>query len=157
MSSAEKDQSGGSLRSEHFAPGPFRPHGSVEMWKDGSVVHLIAEGPFNLETVHGVGRAMKELFATQPPQGRFVDILEMRTSIMASMEVMTAFGRFLAEMSSAKTAPLAVAYVVAPEVEGRSLMLPIFARVYAEHGRRFAAFETMAEARAWALEQLGRD
>jgi hypothetical protein len=144
----------GSLRSENFAPGPFRPHGSVEIWRDGSVVHLIAEGPFNLETVQGVGRAMRELFASQPPQGRFVDILEMRTSIMASKEVMAAFGRFLADMSAAKTAPLAVAYVVAPGVEGRGLMLPIFARVYAENGRRFAAFETMDEARAWALEQL---
>lgn len=154
MSRSSKDTQA-RLRSEDFAPGPFRPHGSVELWKDGSVVHLVAEGPFNLETVQGVSRAMQELFAKQAPQGRFVDVLEMRTSIMASREVMDAFGRFLAQMSAAKTAPLAVAYVVAPDVEGRGVMLPLFARVYAEHGRRFAAFETMDEARAWALAQLG--
>jgi hypothetical protein len=141
-------------RSEDYARGLFRPHGRIEIWSEGSVVRLVAEGPFNLEILQGLGVAMSELFAESPPQGRFADILEMRSSILASPEVMSAFGDFLARMSAAKTAPVAVAYIVGPEVEGRELMLPLFSRIYAQHQRRFAAFETEAEALDWVRHQL---
>jgi hypothetical protein len=141
-------------RSDDYARGIFRPHGRVEVWRDGSVVRLFAEGPFNLETLQGMGEAMSELFAEVPPQGRFADILEMRTSIMASPDVMAAFAAFLSRMSAAKTAPVAVAFIVGQDVEGRDLMLPIFARIYAQHGRRFAVFESEADAVSWVQAQL---
>lgn len=41
-----------------------------------------------------------------------------------------------------------VAYVVAPDVEGRSLILPILDKLCARHGRQFSAFETRAPAEA---------
>jgi hypothetical protein len=46
-------------------------------------VRLVAKGPFNLEILQGLGVAMSALFAESPPQGRFADILEMRSSILA--------------------------------------------------------------------------
>jgi hypothetical protein len=67
---------------------------------------------------------------------------------------MSAFGEFLARMSAAKTAPVAVAYIVGKEAEGRDLMLPIFTRIYAQHQRRFAALETEAAALDWVRNQL---
>ena len=118
------------------------------------MIRIVAEGPFNREAVEAVGLAMRDLFAGMPPAPRFANILDMRHSLLASPDALHAYGGFLQAMSEARTAPQAVAWVVAPEVEGRSLMLPIFARLYAEHGRRFAAFETMAEAEAWVREQL---
>ncbi|QPF71917.1 hypothetical protein G8A07_02555 [Roseateles sp. DAIF2] len=138
-----------------FASGIFRPHGQVDIWTEGTIVRLEACGPFNREGVLAMGLAMRDLFAGAPVGPRFADILEMHQSLLASPDALEAFTGFLKTMSEAKTAPVAVAFVAAPEVEGRSLMLPIFARIYAEHGREFAAFETLAEAEAWVRARLG--
>jgi len=137
-----------------FATSGFRPHGAVEFWAEGSVIRILAEGPFNREAVQAVGLAMRDLFASMPSAGRFADLLEFRNSLLASPDALEAFADFLKAMSAAKTAPVAVAYVVGPQVEGRSLMLPIFAKLYAEHGREFEAFETQAEAEHWLRERL---
>lgn len=139
---------------EAFAAGSFRPHGQVEIWTEGSVVRIEAQGPFNREAVQAVGRAMRDLFAERPVGRVFADILVMRDSLIASPDALAAFEQFLAAMSAAGFAPEVVAYVVAPEVEGRSLMLPLFTEIYARHGREFAAFECMAEAEAWVRERL---
>lgn len=150
------DRSEPSLKrhSDDFATGAFPPHGRVELWAEGSVVHIEARGPFNREAVLAVGRAMRDLFADRPVGRVFADILVMRDSLVASPDALVAFEQFLAAMSAADFAPQVVAYVVAPEVEGRSLMLPLFSAIYARHGREFAAFEGMAEAEAWVRERL---
>jgi hypothetical protein len=140
--------------SAEFATGVFRPHGQVDIWAEGLIVRLEARGPFNREGVQAMGMAMRDLFASVPVGGRFGDILVMHGSLMASPDALASFEAFLQAMSQAKTAPVAVAYVAAPEVEGRSLMLPIYAEIYARHGRRFAAFEQLADAEAWVREQL---
>ena len=137
-----------------YANGAFKPHGLIEFWTEGPVVRIEAQGPFNREAIQAVGIAMRELFVAMPPAARFADILEIRHSIMISPEALEAFGRFLAQMSANKSAPVAVAYVVGREVEGRSLILPLLAKLYAEHGREFGAFETLAEAEAWVRAQL---
>lgn len=137
-----------------YASGAFKPHGQIEFWTEGQVVRIEAQGPFNREAFQAVGLAMRELFATTPLAPVFADILEIRRSIMISPEALEAFGQFLAQMSANKSAPRAVAYVVAADVEGRSLVLPLLAKLYAEHGRQFAAFETMAGAEAWVRERL---
>ena len=140
---------------ENYAQGSFRPHGRIEFWTEGSVLRIVAEGPFNREAVQAVGLAMRDLFAGMPVVGRFADILDMRGSLLASPDALEAFGDFLQAMSAAQTAPEAVAWVVAQEVEGRDLMLPIYGQLYARHGRQFAAFESMAEAEAWVRKRLG--
>lgn len=137
-----------------FATRGFRPHGEIEFWAEGSVIRIVAEGPFNREAVQAVGLAMRDLFTAMPAGQRFGDILEFRSSLLASPDALAAFAEFLQAMSASKTAPVAVAYVVSPEVEGRSLMLPIFTKLYAEHGREFSAFESMAEAEVWLRERL---
>jgi len=137
-----------------YASGAFKPHGLIEFWTEGPVVRIEAQGPFNREAIQAVGVAMRELFVAMPPAPQFADILEIRHSIMISPEALEAFGRFLAQMSANKSAPVAVAYVVAGDVEGRSMILPLLARLYAEHGRDFAAFETLAQAEAWVRKRL---
>ncbi|MET0519696.1 MAG: hypothetical protein ABW005_12805 [Burkholderiaceae bacterium] len=137
-----------------YAASGFRPHGRIEFWAEGPVIRVLAEGPFNREAVQAVGLAMRDLFASSPRGQRFADLLEFRGSLMASPDALAAFAEFLRAMSAAGTAPIAVAFVIAPEVEGRSLMLPIFTQLYAEHQRDFAAFETAAEAQRWLRERL---
>lgn len=140
-----------------FAAGPFKPHGRIEMWSEGPVVRIDAQGPFNPEAVQAVGLAMRDLFAEMPPSERFADILTFHDSILTSPDGLQAFEQFLQAMSAAAQAPKAVAYVVGPDVEGRALMLPLFAEIYARHGREFRAFECIEQAEAWARERLAED
>lgn len=137
-----------------FSTSPFRPHGRIELWADGSVLRFVTEGPFNREALDAVRLAMLDLFATMPAGQRFVILLEVRVSWLCSPDVLQAFGDFLRGMTAAGRAPLAVAFVVAPEVEGRSVMLPLISRVYADNGRDFAVFETEAAAEQWLRERL---
>lgn len=139
-----------------FAAGPFKPHGRIEIWSEGSVVRIEAQGPFNLEAVEAVGLAMRDLFTEVPPGRIFADILTMRDSIMTSAQGLKAFEGFLQAMSVAKLAPCAVAYVVDRTVEGRDLMLPKFVEIYARHGRDFAAFERLEDAEHWVRDRLAR-
>ena len=145
---------GSKRNTDQFASGPFRPHGRVEIWAEGNVVRLDAAGPFNEEAIIALGAAWRSLFAELPLCGPFADVVLLRRSILASQKVVDAFGLFLAANTQAGHAPSVVAWIVPPEIEGRSFMLPKFAEIYAAAGRPFAAFETEAEAEAWVRAKL---
>ena len=142
---------------DQFATGPFRPHGQVEIWSEGNVMRLDATGPFNKEVVIALGATWNSLFDEMPVNGPFANIIVIRRSVVVSQEVLDAFGEFLRANNRAGRGASAVAFVVATEVEGRALMLPMFAATYAAAGRRFAAYETEAEADAWVRERLADD
>lgn len=137
-----------------YVGGPFRAHGQIEMWREGRIVRLRAQGPFNREAVLGLGRAMKTLLDEDPPPAPFGDILELSVSMVTSPDSMEEVERFLVLMAEHGTPPLAVAYVAAPDVEGRDFMMPLFEALYLKQGRRFGAFETLEAAKAWVLQQL---
>ncbi|MCX7146942.1 MAG: aldehyde dehydrogenase family protein [Sulfuritalea sp.] len=111
-------------------------------------------GPFNKEVVIALGATWNNLFDEMPVHGPFANIIVLRRSVVVSQEVLDAFGEFLHANNRAGRGASAVAFVVAPDVEGRSLMLPMFAATYAAAGRLFAAFETEAEADVWVRARL---
>lgn len=137
-----------------YVGGLFRAHGNIEMWREGDLIRLRAQGPFNREAVLGLGAAMADLLTRDPPPPLFGDILELRGSMVTSPDSMEELSRFMARMTDHRAPPVAVAYVAGPEVEGRDFMLPLFEALYLKHGRRFGAFETLAEAKAWIADQL---
>lgn len=139
---------------DEFAVGPFRPHGRVEIWAEGNVVRLDAAGPFNKEVIIALGATWRSLFAELPRHGEFASITVVRHSVLISQEVLDALGEFLRANTKAGQGAEAVAFVVAHDVEGRSLMLPMFAETYAAAGRNFAVFATEAEAEAWVRTKL---
>ena len=145
---------GAKRSTDQFATGPFRPHGEVEIWAEGNVMRLDAVGPFNKEVVIALGATWNSLFDEMPPHGPFANIIVLRRSVVVSQEVLDAFGEFLHANNRAGRGASAIAFVVAPDVEGRSLMLPMFAATYAAAGRLFAAFETEAEADVWVRARL---
>ena len=149
-----KMDSGEKRNTDQFAAGPFRPHGRVDIWAEGNVMRLDAVGPFNKEVVIALGATWNNLFDEMPVHGPFANIIVLRRSVVVSQEVLDAFGEFLHANNRAGRGASAVAFVVAPDVEGRSLMLPMFAATYAAAGRLFAAFETEAEADVWVRARL---
>lgn len=142
------------FNSDLFASGPFRPHGRAELWAEGQVIRLSTAGPFNMEAVMAIGAAWRQLFAELPIRGLFADIVTVSGSLMAGPDVMRAFGHFLQANTHAHIAPCAVAWVVPPDVEGATLMVPLFREVYEAANRNIEFFETNAAAEAWVRTQL---
>ncbi len=137
-----------------FVPGPFQAHGQIEMWREGPIIRLRAQGPFNREAVLGLRRAMVDLLQADPPPAAFGYVLELTGSMITSPESMEEMDRFLEQMAALRQPPQAVAYVVPPEVEARDIMLPLIEAMYRRHGRRFGAFDTLASACDWTQQQL---
>lgn len=139
---------------EDYASGPFRPHGEMEIWLEGHVVCIKATGPFNTESIQAMGKALRALYAEIAQPEKLVHLVTIQRSLLASPEVVKTFGDFLAAMDAIQQTPVAVAWVVAPEVEGGRLMLPFFAKTYASAGREFRAFENATDAYAWLQTRL---
>lgn len=128
----------------------FAPHGRVEMRFEGDILYYDATGPFNKELVESLAVAQREILTTANHQGPWVSLSIMRGSLLASPD---AFARYTEMMHSPRPAqftPLASAYVVAPDVEGRLLMLPKYAEIHTSTGRIFKSFEQLGNALAWA-------
>ncbi len=140
-------------RSEDYSEGPFRPHGRIEIWIEdapqGAVIYSVAQGPFNAEFVKAFQLARNELLKAKQVTRVFGHLTQFHTSIMASPDAIESLARHLANVHKQSISSGITAWVVAPGVEGRELMLPLFERVHVENGHRFGAFETLAEAQAW--------
>ena len=141
---------------QDFAVGGFRPHGEVELWAEGPVMRVIAQGPFNREAVRALGKAVNDLYQALGPDRPICELIEYRHSLLASPETLTTLGDLLALMTRLGIAQKAIAIVVTDDVEARDLMLPIVTKVYTDQGRAVASFSSVAEAQAWLTQQLGR-
>lgn len=142
----------------HALPGAtasrFRPHGRTEMWAEGAIVHVLAEGPFNREGIDAFSQEMLALYRRLPSGSRFVHITEVRGAMLGTPDAWERLSEHLATGLKLGIPLLGTAWVAAADVDGRTLMLPRAEQVFAQAGRRFAAFETMEEAELWARRLL---
>lgn len=132
----------------------FRPHGRTEVWADGAIVHVLAEGPFNREGVDAFSFEMLSLYRRLPAGSRIVNITEVRGAMLGTPDAWERLAEHLATGVKLGLPLLGTAWVAAPDVDGRTLMLPRAAQAFAEAGRRFEAFETMDAAELWARQLL---
>lgn len=139
----------------HHAPGAaFRPHGRTTVRTEGAVVHVTAEGPFNHEAVDLLSVEMLAQYRRLPPGFRFVNLTEFRGSMVATPEAWEHLATHLSRVNDSALPLVATAWIGAAQVEGRSLFMPRAEALFRASGRVFASFVAMAEAEAWAMEQL---
>lgn len=132
----------------------FRPHGRTEMWAQGAVIYVVAEGPFNREGVDAFSNEMLALYRRLPQGSRFVHITEVRGAMLGTPDAWARLSEYLAAGLKLGLPMLGTAWVAAADVDGRSLMLPRAAQIFTDAGRRFASFETMEAAEEWAHQLL---
>lgn len=138
-------------------PGPanrFRPHGRTTMWADGAIVHVVAEGPFNVEAADVFSDEVVDLYRQLPRGQRFVNLTEFRTSMMATPEAWERLGHHLSRIDGSGLPLVATAWIAGADVEGRALFMPKGVGLFAERGRRFEVFMEAAIAEDWARRQL---
>lgn len=143
-----------SRSTDDFADDRFKPHGRFELRLDGDIVIYRAEGPFNLEAVLALGKARQAVIADWGATGRRAAIVEFHTSMLMSLDALEAYAQGMRSHLAQAKPNVAVAWVVAPQLEGRSFMLPYFADIFASIHLPWQAFEHMAEAKAWVQTQL---
>lgn len=142
-----------STRDEH-AGGLFVPHGHLEVWAEGRILHYCGHGPFNMELLEALDRTDRAMMQALALSGPFAIIAEIRESVLATPDALAALEASLAEQQRLGLASTAVAYIITPDVEGCQLMTAIFSRIYAAQQLAFRVFDNQAAARQWVETQL---
>ena len=129
------------------------PHGERDVWTEGRILMSRNEGPFNLEALQISTRKTWDERIRLTASGPWVSIAIMQNSVMFTSEALDVVRKNMGD--PARNGNLvASAFVVAPEIEGRALCQTIFEPIYALAGASFGVFETLDEAREWALRAL---
>ena len=134
----------------------FTPHGVVDIWMEGPLMHYEATGPFNTELVDCLAIAQRDYLLATRPQGAWVSVCTVVGNAMSSPDGIARYAELMAAPKPDNMIPLATAFVIAPDVEGGRIMAPLFAKIYADIGRPFQIFETMASAQVWADAMLDK-
>jgi len=146
------------LPEEAVGPGSaFRAHGSSEFLKDGAVIRIAVEGPFNVEGINEFGRKMLALFAQVPAGQAVVTLAEIRRTLVAPADAWDLLEAHTRRVQIGQYRLLGTAWWVRPEVEGRLIFLPRAREMYRAAGRRFEVFEDEASANLWAAELMAKD
>jgi hypothetical protein len=134
----------------------FTPHGVVDIWMDGQLMHYEATGPFNVELVDCLAVAQRDYLLASRPAGAWVSVCIVRHSAMASPESIARYAAIMADPKPDNMVPCATAFVIPPEVEGGAIMTPHLTKIYDRIGRPFAVFDNLAAAQVWADSWLSR-
>jgi hypothetical protein len=132
----------------------FTPHGVVELWMEGSLMHYQATGPFNTELVDCLAIAQRDYLLATQPTGAWASVCTVVGNAMSSPEGVARYAEIMSAPKPANMIPVATAFVIAPGVEGGRIMAPLFTKVFANIGRPFKIFETMADAQIWAQAMI---
>jgi hypothetical protein len=132
----------------------FTPHGVVDIWMDGRLMHYEATGPFNTELVDCLAIAQRDYLLATRPQGAWVSVCTVVGNAMSSPDGIARYAEIMAAPKPNNMIPVATAFVIGPDVEGGRIMAPQFTKIYADIGRTFQIFETMAAAQVWAAAMV---
>lgn len=133
----------------------FTPHGNVDMWMDGQLMHYEARGPFNLELVNCLAIAQRDYLLAARPRGVWASVCTVLENAMGSPDGMARYGEVIAATPD-DLKPVATAFVMAPGLEGGPIMAPMFAKAYANIGRPFKMFSNMEQACEWANAMIAQ-
>ncbi|MBL8279569.1 MAG: hypothetical protein JNL93_23080 [Pelomonas sp.] len=147
------DASPSRINAGQLRQGRFLAHGELQVWHHGRLLCYEAAGPFNVEMVDVMSRAVGQLLTTWAPPVPYVSITWWHGSLLASPEVLEAYHGLLRQGRRVMPAELACLWQVGPDIEDAMFMKPLWQQVHEACGYRLEFCETDAEmlARADAL------
>ncbi len=138
------------VSTKEFAITGFAPHGVIEIFMEGDVLHYECTGPFNREAFDAMAVAQMAFLANLRHPGPWASIAVGRESVMSSPDGIQHYAELMHTKLPPDLTAVATAFVMGPDVEGGAIMGPYFAKIYAEIGRPFKVFTTLEEALQWA-------
>lgn len=134
---------------------PFRPHWRAEWRIDGAVLRTDVEGPFNRELAELIGPILNQAYTVLSAQGPSAEIVTVRVSALGGPDALSALSAELQKCVRMGVAPVATAFVMAPEVEGSAFMPERLIQSFALAGwPACQVFTTAAGAEVWVQGQL---
>ncbi|MES2104081.1 MAG: hypothetical protein V4634_08685 [Pseudomonadota bacterium] len=134
--------------------GAFRPHGRVDIRIENSIIYSDAYGPFNIELVHALVRIQHQLAAQGNITGPLGEVIRISDSALAGRNVVDILTKALERMRQEGRSRVGAAFLIGPEVEGISIMLPTILSRYTEAGIPNRVFEKMEDAESWIRSLL---
>ncbi|MEN9864433.1 MAG: hypothetical protein RL748_23 [Pseudomonadota bacterium] len=141
---------------QNLAQGKFRPHGYVEAIADGNLLRHQAWGPFNDEFITAFSALQEKILPQVLVFPRWGDLVVFHRSALAARSTFDAFAAHMQQRVQQGRAPHATALVMAPEVEGGSIMSALFAKLYQELGLVLQTFDDLVTAEQWIRDQLAQ-
>ncbi|MDT8991992.1 hypothetical protein RQP54_14060 [Curvibacter sp. APW13] len=130
-------------------PRRFAPHGQASFHCEGRRLVGFAQGPFNVELARHLDQQIVDWCRRLCVDGPFDHLCVFRGSVLLGPEPMREFQRMLERLSGEGIAPQRMAYVIAPDVEGGTLLGPQLTQAYAAAGLNMRIFPSEAAALAW--------
>ena len=138
-----------------LARGPFAVHGELQVWRRGPLLCFSAAGPFNVEMVGAMSRAIGQLLQTWRPLPGYLTLTWWRHSLLASPEVLKAYGELMQLSHRLLPPECANLWCAGPEIEDAALMKPLWQALYNDSGYPLEFFDTEAAMLARAEQLLG--
>ena len=130
----------------------FKAHGFFNLHRDGQVIVIEATGPWNLELIRQYAHDVLPVTREIAEGGPWGAIVVVRNSVLFTTEAAEALRE--AGFRTARTAGrIAVAYVIAPDIEGALLAPDILRRIY-EGLNAWAIFTELPAAMDWMQGQI---
>ena len=132
----------------------FQPHGCIDIWMEGDLLYYEATGSFNTELVDALAVAQLEILKSMTDLRPWASISCVKHSLLMSPDALARYADIMRAPKPEGRTPVATAFVMGPEVEGRDIMSPYFVKIYADIGRPMQIFHTLDEAKRWALAMI---
>lgn len=132
----------------------FQPHGCIDIWMDGDLLYYEATGPFNTELVDALAVAQMEILNGMTEARPWASIGCVKQSLLMSPDALARYAEIMRAPKPQGRTPVATAFVIGPEVEGRDIIAPHFVTIYADIGRPMQIFQTLEEAKSWAQDMI---
>lgn len=134
--------------------GRFMAHGELQVWHHGRLLCYEAGGPFNVEMVSAMSRAVGRVLQSWRPPVPYVTVTWWHGSLMASPEVLAAYHGLLRLGRQVMPAEVASLWMVGPEIDDAPFMKPRWLEVHEACGYRLEFCDTDAAMLARARELL---
>lgn len=134
--------------------GRFLAHGELQVWHHGRLLCYEAGGPFNVEMVQAMSKAVGRVLKTWRPPVPYVTVTWWHGSLMASPAVLEAYHDLLRLGRQVMPAEVASLWMVGPEIEDGAIMKPRWLEVHEHCGYRLEFCDTDAAMLARAAELL---
>ncbi|MFG6469203.1 hypothetical protein [Roseateles sp. BYS87W] len=125
--------------------GRFMPHGELQVWPQAGQLCYAAAGPFNVEMVTAMSRAVGRLLQDWRPTPPYLTLTWWHGSLLASPEVLQAYRGLLRLGRQVMPAELASLWLVGPEIDDAAFMKPRWLEVHEDCGYRLEFCSTEAE------------
>ncbi|MEO8672131.1 MAG: hypothetical protein ABI411_12510 [Tahibacter sp.] len=132
----------------------FPAHGIVEAQVDGRVVRHVAIGPFNDELLVAFTTIHEPIAQEMASSGRWLDFYVLQQSALTTPQTIAGYAQYLKHLSQCGLAPAATVFILPRDVEGATVMRPLYEKLFADAGLRFAAFDERADAEVWLQTEL---